>query len=229
MVRLAQPASSRPGQFLAYPPLSCCQAERMSGQGLLERILNDQSIVTGMLIVIAVCSLTFAYRHLRPLASGRHLPSHSRGPAAVGGRWTGGDPWMSPPPRAAAGNPRPAGRPEPAAVHPAHAEDHPSWPGRSGPGAVHSDHPVQPQADLDPPSRRRARSGTRARYSWPPGFSMRLTRRRPRFATRPAARRRRRWRMRGRRPPNCSGRPRTRPQRSSLPPSSRPPRFRRPS
>ena len=118
----------------------------MSGQGLLERILNDQSIVTGMLIVIAVCSLTFAYRHLRPLASRRHLPSHSRGPAAVGGRRTGGDPWMSPPPGAAAGNPRPAGHPEPAAVHPAHAEDHPSWPGRSGPGAVHSDHPVQPQA-----------------------------------------------------------------------------------
>ena len=115
----------------------------MSGQGLLERILNDQSIVTGMLIVIAVCSLTFAYRHLRP-ASLRHLPSHSRGPAAVGGRWTGGDPWMSPPPGAAAGNPRPAGRPEPAAVHPAHAEDHPSWPGRSGSGAVHSDHPAQP-------------------------------------------------------------------------------------
>jgi hypothetical protein len=118
----------------------------MSGQGLFERILNDQSIVTGMLIVIAVCSLTFAYRHLRPLASRRHLPSHSRGPAAVGGRWTGGDPWMSPPPGAAAGHP------EPAAVHPAHAEDRPSWPGGSGPGAVHPDHPVQPQAGRPGPA-----------------------------------------------------------------------------
>ena len=65
----------------------------MSGQGLLERILNDQSIVTGMLIVIAVCSLTFAYRHLRPLASGGtfpriradRLPSAAAGPAATPG------------------------------------------------------------------------------------------------------------------------------------------------
>jgi hypothetical protein len=76
--------------------------------GLFERILNDQSIVTGMLLVIAVGSLTFAYRHLRPLAGRRqsahsktrrapatgriHSPAHSRGPGADGGRWTGGDP-----------------------------------------------------------------------------------------------------------------------------------------
>jgi hypothetical protein len=106
----------------------------MSGQGLLERMLNDQSIVTGMLIVIAVCSLTFAYRHLRPLVGRRHSPAHSRGPAAVGGRWTGGDRWMSPPPRVAAGYPRPAVHPKPAAAHPAYAEGHPSWPGRPGPG-----------------------------------------------------------------------------------------------
>jgi hypothetical protein len=105
----------------------------MSGQGLLERILNDQSIVTGMLVVIAVCSLTFAYRHLRPLAGRRHLPAHSGGPAAVGGRWAGGDPWMSPPPRVAAGIPRPAVHSEPAAVHPPHAEDYPSWPGHQEP------------------------------------------------------------------------------------------------
>jgi len=103
----------------------------MNGHGLLERILNDQSIVTGMLIVIAVCSLTFAYRHLRPLAGLRRFPAHSRGPAAVGGRWTGGDPWMSPPPRVAAGNPRPAvtrvppqaGRPGPAVPAPDPAWD----------------------------------------------------------------------------------------------------------
>ena len=68
---------------------------------LLKRILNDQSIVTGMLIVIAVGTLTFAYRHLRPLA-GRRQSAHSRTRAADGGRRTGGDPWMSPPPWAAA-------------------------------------------------------------------------------------------------------------------------------
>jgi len=65
----------------------------MSGHGLLERILNDQSIVTGMLIVIAVCSLTFAYRHLRALP--RPAPpvsyrpvSHGpeTGPASAAGR-----------------------------------------------------------------------------------------------------------------------------------------------
>jgi hypothetical protein len=105
----------------------------MSGHGLLDRILNDESIVTGMLIVIAVCSLTFAYRHLRPLAGRRHSPAHSGGPAAAGGRWTGGDPWMSPPPRVAAGNPRPAVHHKPIAVSPAHAEDYPSWPGHQQP------------------------------------------------------------------------------------------------
>ena len=115
----------------------------MSGHGLLERILNDQSIVTGMLIVIAVGSLTFAYRHLRPLAGRRHSPAHSRGPAAAGGR-RAGDPWMSPPARVAAGKPRPAVHPKPAAVHPGHAEDYPSWPGRPGPGALHPDHPSWP-------------------------------------------------------------------------------------
>jgi hypothetical protein len=40
---------------------------------------------------------------------------------------------MSPPPRVAAGIPRPAVHSEPAAVHPAHAEDYPSWPGRPDP------------------------------------------------------------------------------------------------
>jgi len=74
---------------------------------LLQRILNDESIVTGMLIVIAVSTLTFAYRHLRPLAA-RRPSAHSKTRAADGGRRTGGDPWMSPPPRAAAGHPAPA-------------------------------------------------------------------------------------------------------------------------
>ena len=119
----------------------------MSGHGLLERMLGDQLIVNGMLIVIAVSTLTFAYRHLRHVR-GQRQSTHSRarrapdtgripspanppGPAADGGRWTGGDPWMTPPPRAAAG----------AAVH---AEDYPSWPGRPGPGALHPDHPSWP-------------------------------------------------------------------------------------
>ena len=103
--------------------------------GLFERILNDQSIVTGMLLIIAVGSLTFAYRHLRPLV-GRRQSAHAKTRRAS--RWTGGDPWMSPPPRAAAGHPRPA------TGHPVHAEDYPSWPGRPGPGALHPDHPSWP-------------------------------------------------------------------------------------
>ena len=80
--------------------------------GLLERILSDQSIVTGMLIVIAVGTLTFAYRHLRPLA-GRRQSAHS---GNRGGRLAGGDPWMSPPPPLATG-----------AGPAVHAEDYPLW------------------------------------------------------------------------------------------------------
>jgi hypothetical protein len=41
---------------------------------------------------------------------------------------------MTPPPRAAAGHPKPA----------VHADDYPSWPGRPGPGALHPDHPSWP-------------------------------------------------------------------------------------
>ena len=85
----------------------------MSGHGLLERMLGDQLIVNGMLIVIAVSTLTFAYRHLRHVRGQRHS-AHSRARRAPD---TGGDPWMSPPPRAAAGTAE-------------HAEDYPSWPGR---------------------------------------------------------------------------------------------------
>ena len=99
----------------------------MSGHGLLERMLGDQLIVNGMLIVIAVSTLTFAYRHLRHVR-GQRGSAHSRARRAPD---TGGDPWMSPPPRVAAG----------AA---AHAEDYPSWPGRPGPGALHPDHPSWP-------------------------------------------------------------------------------------
>src|SRR5215470_1557095 len=132
----------------------------MSGHGLLERMLGDQMIVNGMLIVIAVSTLTFAYRHLRHVR-GRRQSVHSRarrapdtgripspanppGPAADGGR-SGGDPWMSPPPRAAAGHLKPAGAPKPAGARGTagapgaagravvHADDHPSWPGRPDP------------------------------------------------------------------------------------------------
>src|SRR4029077_9917478 len=112
----------------------------MSGHGLLERMLGDQLIVNGMLIVIAVSTLTFAYRHLRHVRGQRHSPdsrgrrapdtgrvpspANPPGPAADGGRWTGGDPWMSPPPRAAAGHQGPGGEtapPRPAAAPPAAA------------------------------------------------------------------------------------------------------------
>ena len=87
----------------------------MSGHGLLERMLGDQLIVNGMLIVIAVSTLTFAYRHLRHVR-GQRGSAHSRARRAPD---TGGDPWMSPPPRVA-GAAAPAG-------------DYPSWPGRPGP------------------------------------------------------------------------------------------------
>jgi hypothetical protein len=142
----------------------------MIGHGLLGRMLGDQMIVNGMLIVIAVSTLTFAYRHLRHIR-GQRQSAHSRarrapdtgrvpspanppGPAADGGRWTGGDPWMTPPPRAAAGPPKPAvpapaspvpaGAPRAAASAAVHADDYPSWPGRPGPGALHPDHPSWP-------------------------------------------------------------------------------------
>jgi hypothetical protein len=148
----------------------------MNGHGLLGRMLGDQMIVNGMLVVIAVTTLTFAYRHLRHVRGQRQSahsgarrapdtgripsPANPPGPAADGGRWTGGDPWMSPPPRAVAGHKKPAGKPapaRPAPVGPApagapsaaaraavHADDYPSWPGRPGPGALHPDHPSWP-------------------------------------------------------------------------------------
>ena len=53
-------------------------------------MLGDQPIVNGMLIVIAVSTLTFAYRHLRPLprpAAERALQDRGGppGPAATPG------------------------------------------------------------------------------------------------------------------------------------------------
>src|SRR5262249_62255291 len=101
----------------------------MIGHGLLERMLHDQMIVNGMLVVIAVSTLTFAYRHLRHVR-GRRQSAHSRarrapdtgripspanppGPAADGGRWAGGDPWMGPPPPAPPRHPQPPRAPQP--------------------------------------------------------------------------------------------------------------------
>jgi hypothetical protein len=152
--------------------LTFLQAEKMNGHGLLGRMLGDQMIVNGILVIIAVSMLTFAYRHLRHVRGQRQSthsrarrapdtgripsPANSPGPAADGGRWTGGDPWMTPPPRAAAGHskaagkPKPAGKPAPAgaprvaAGAAMHADDYPSWPGRPGPGALHPDHPSWP-------------------------------------------------------------------------------------
>jgi hypothetical protein len=88
----------------------------MSGHGLLERLLNDQLIVNGTLIVVAVSTLTFAYRHLRHFG-GQRQSAHSKTRQA---------------------------QPVPAASPAAHAEDYPSWPGRPGPGALHPDHPSWP-------------------------------------------------------------------------------------
>jgi|SRR5690348_3372077 hypothetical protein len=49
----------------------------MSGHGLIGRMLGDQMIVNGMLVVIAVSTLTFAYRHLRHVR-GQRQSVHSR-------------------------------------------------------------------------------------------------------------------------------------------------------
>jgi hypothetical protein len=135
--------------------LTFFQAEKMSGHGLLGRMLGDQMIVNGMLVVIAASMLTFAYRHLRHVR-GQRQSTHSRarrapdtgripspanppGPAADGGRWTGGDPWMSPPPRAAAGHSKPAGKPKPA-DKPAPADPAPAGAPRVAAGAaMHAD------------------------------------------------------------------------------------------
>jgi hypothetical protein len=73
-------------------------------QGLLERMLDEPAIVNGMLIVIAVTTLTFAYRNLR------HYPRRSGTRPATGVR-----------------SPAPPRRPP--ALHP----DHPSWPGGPDP------------------------------------------------------------------------------------------------
>jgi hypothetical protein len=63
----------------------------MSGHGLLERMLGDQMIVNGMLVVTAVSTLTFAYRHLRHVR-GQRQSTHSRARQAL-------VPGGSPPPR----------------------------------------------------------------------------------------------------------------------------------
>src|SRR6201987_5852308 len=87
----------------------------MNGHGLIGRMLGDQMIAKGMLVVIAVSTLTFAYRHLRHVR-GQRQSAHSRarrapdtgqipspanppGPAADGGRRPGGAPRVNPPPR----------------------------------------------------------------------------------------------------------------------------------
>src|SRR6185312_11425927 len=163
----------------------------MNGHGLLGRMLGDQMIVNGMLVVIAVSTLTFAYRHLRHVRSQRQSahsrarrapdtgqipsPANPPGPAADGGRWTGGDPWMTPPPRAAAGPPKPAGQPAGAAASAAvHADDYPSWPGRIRAGPPPRRRCARTTTRAGPQAR--SHSGTRARSSWPAGLSRRPTR-----------------------------------------------------
>jgi hypothetical protein len=123
-------------------------AELSADESLLGRMLHDPVIVNGMLIVIAVITLTFAYRNLRhhlrrsgdrrpdarsrpgPVPGG-HSPAPPRRPAAASGPRADATAWVSPPPRATA-----------AATVP--AEDYPSWPGRPGPTALHPDHPSWP-------------------------------------------------------------------------------------
>jgi hypothetical protein len=81
-------------------------------------MLHDEVIVDGMLIVIAVITLTFAYRNLR-----RHLhrsPASPRRPVAVAGPRAGATAWVSPPPRT------PPSYPEP-------GDDYPGWPGGPDP------------------------------------------------------------------------------------------------
>jgi hypothetical protein len=104
-------------------------------------MLHDQVIVNGVLIVVAVVTLTFAYRNLRHhlRRSGDRRPdarpvprpapeSRSRGPArrpvAVGGPRAGATAWVSPSPRTA---PEAPSGPDPrwAALEEAWADDEP--------------------------------------------------------------------------------------------------------
>ena len=222
----------------------------MSGHGLLERMLGDQLIVNGMLIVIAVSTLTFAYRHLRHVR-GQRPSAHSRARRAPD---TGRIPSPANPP-GAAGRRRPL---VPAATPGS------SWPGRPGrrrcpaprrrrgpPGPPPGRRPVPARTPRTiragpagrvrerlhrrvSPSRPRQQhgsgAGTRARSRWPPGFVAeanahgdRDTARGPRPGGRVAGG------CEERRPLTCCGRPPTGPRRSSPPSSPRPPRSRRPS
>ena len=74
----------------------------MSGHGLLERMLGDQLIVNGMLIVIAVITLTFAFRNLRHRhrlrRSGDRRPDVRSRPRPVSGEHSPAPP-RRPPPR----------------------------------------------------------------------------------------------------------------------------------
>jgi hypothetical protein len=97
-------------------------------------MLHDEVIVNGMLIVIAVITLTFAYRNLRHYLHRSPTPAPPPRPrrvAAASGPRADATEWVRPPPRATA-----------AATVP--AEDYPSWPGRPGPTALHPDHPSWP-------------------------------------------------------------------------------------
>ena len=123
-------------------------------QGLVARILADHSLTIEILVVLVGAALMLAYGYHRRSVNRRHSthsrarrpPAHDRASsvtrvaayATAGDRTPGpgrpaavGDPWMSAPPRPAAGQPL-------------HADDYPSWPGRPGPYALHPDHPSWP-------------------------------------------------------------------------------------
>jgi Family of unknown function (DUF6338) len=106
-----------------------------TGQGLVARILADHALTIGILLVVVAVAMILAYGHHRRSVNRRRSahartrkpPAHDRASSVA----PVGDPWMSPPPRPAAGQPL-------------HADDYPSWPGRPGPYALHPDHPSWP-------------------------------------------------------------------------------------
>jgi hypothetical protein len=87
-------------------------------------MLHDPVIVNGMLIVIAVITLTFAYRNLRHhlRRSGDRRPEVRR-PVAVAGPRAGATAWVTPPPRNPADSPEAGPDPRWAALEEAWAED----------------------------------------------------------------------------------------------------------
>jgi hypothetical protein len=123
-------------------------------RGLVARILSDHSLTIEIVVVLVGAALLLVYGHHRRSFNRRHsargrtrMPStHDQASSVtrIGAHPTAGDRTPGPGRPAAVGNPWMSAPPRPAAGQPLHADDHPSWPGRPGPYALHPDHPSWP-------------------------------------------------------------------------------------